>query len=414
MTAAFSVGLDDYPAMVDKLDRRALDDLLRQTAERLHGLLRDGDYVAHVDDGVFEIALNPVQRLDLELCIQLSARLQAAAAEPVAFRGQSILPSVSVGFCTPARKPGADGDALLTAARFAMIEARRNGPSAIRAYSEDMRRTAVDRTALHEEIQTAIETGQIVAYFQPQISTETGQVSGMEALARWIHPEHGVIHPADFLLVVEEEGLFDRLGEVMLFQALSALVAWDAHGFDVPCVGVNFSDAELRNPKLVDKIAWELDRFELVPSRLCIEILETVFSTVHDGIVTRNIAELSDLGCLVDLDDFGTGHASITHIQKFDVDRIKIDRSFIAGVDDDPDRQRLVSAILTMAEQLGVATIAEGVEKQGEHAMLAQLGCRHVQGYGLARPMPLADTFDWIGRFHASLAEMPRIGQRSA
>ena len=145
----------------------------------------------------------------------------------------------------------------------------------------------------------------------------------------------------------------------------------------------------------------DLDRFDLTPERLTVEVLETVIADMGDDIITRNIAGLATLGCAIDLDDFGTGHASIANIRRFAVGRIKIDRSFIMKVDTDPEQQRMVSAILTMAEQLGLETLGEGVETVGEHAMLAQLGCGHIQGYGLARPMPFEDTLDWkIGRAH--------------
>jgi EAL domain-containing protein (putative c-di-GMP-specific phosphodiesterase class I) len=236
--------------------------------------------------------------------------------------------------------------------------------------------------------------------------------TGFEALARWTHPERGLITPAEFLPILEQAGAMERLGEVILYNALSALKTWDAAGLDVPQVGVNFSPEELRNPRLVKKIEWELDRFDLPARRLNVEILETVVALSPDDTVVRNIAALSELGCPIDLDDFGTGHASISSIRRFDVQRLKIDRSFVMKVDRDPEQQRMVSAILTMAEQLGLATLAEGVETAGEHAMLAQLGCGHVQGYGIGRPIPLDQTIEWVTRHLARLEAPPPIGRQ--
>ena len=184
---------------------------------------------------------------------------------------------------------------------------------------------------------------------------------------------------------------------------------WDNAGVDVPQVGVNFAGPELNNPKLVDKVKWELDRFELEPQRLAVEILETVMAGAPDDTITRNIKALGDLGCRIDLDDFGTGHASIASIRRFAVSRIKIDRSFVIKADRDPEQQRIISAILTMAERLNVETLAEGVETVGEHALLAQLGCNHVQGFGLARPMPFEETADWIQAHNAKLGTTPTI-----
>ena len=210
---------------------------------------------------------------------------------------------------------------------------------------------------------------------------------------------------------MEETGQLERLGEIMIYRALTALRAWDAAGLDIPRVGVNFAAEELHNPKLIDKIKWELDRFDLPASRLSVEVLETVVATLPDDTVSRNINGLAKLGCGIDLDDFGTGHASISSIKRFAVGRLKIDRSFVMKVDRDPEQRRMLNAILTMAERLGLDTLAEGVETVGEHAMLAQLGCGHVQGFGIARPMPFDQTLAWIATYNAKLRNAPTIGR---
>jgi EAL domain-containing protein (putative c-di-GMP-specific phosphodiesterase class I) len=160
---------------------------------------------------------------------------------------------------------------------------------------------------------------------------------------------------------------------------------------------------------LIQKINWDLDRFDLSADRLAIEVLETVVARAPDDMITRNINALGALGCRIDLDDFGTGHASLASIRRFGVNRIKIDRSFVMKADKDPEQQRMISAILTMADRLGVETLAEGVETVGEHVILAQLGCDHVQGFGIARPMPVDQTMAWITDHTAKLRDMPRI-----
>ena len=197
-----------------------------------------------------------------------------------------------------------------------------------------------------------------------------------------------------------------------MYHSFTALKAWDASGVTVPQVGVNFSGSELNNPRLIEKISWELDRFNLTPSRLSVEVLETVIAGAADDQVTLNINGLVDLGCRVDLDDFGTGHASISSIRRFKIDRLKIDRSFIMKADRDPEQQRMISAILTMAERLNLETLAEGVETVGEHALLAQLGCGHVQGFGIGKPMPFNETLDWIHSHEAKLKDTPKITGR--
>jgi EAL domain-containing protein (putative c-di-GMP-specific phosphodiesterase class I) len=205
----------------------------------------------------------------------------------------------------------------------------------------------------------------------------------------------------------------EKLCEEMLEQSISALNTWDLKGFTVPKVGINFSGDELHNPMLAEKIGWELGRYEMPSSRIAIEVLESVIAGTPDGVVARNLRDLAKLGCHIDLDDFGTGHASISSLQRFSANRLKIDRSFVKNVDQDQNQQKLIAAIVTMAEQLGIETLAEGVETAGEHAMLAQLGCGHVQGYGIARPMPLNDTIPWMKAHAAKLSSLPSLDRKT-
>ena len=412
-TACLVVQFDDAPALLDRHGRAAQTEILTRCAERLCAALRGGDTVARLEGGGFAVALGPVRRLDLETVVQLCARLQSALSLPISLNGARIYVTGSIGFCLGERSPVAEGAALLDAAQVAADEALRNSPGAIRAFAPDMTRTRADRDALREELETALDEGQIRAHFQPQISTDTGAISGFEALARWHHPTRGLIRPLDFLPAIEDCGLGGRLCEVMVYNALLALSRWDKAGLKVPTVAVNFSKSELRNPGLASKLKWELDRFDLTPDRLTVEILETVVAETENDVVVANIAAISQLGCGVDLDDFGTGHASITSIRRFAVRRIKIDRSFVTRVDEDREQQKVVSAILSMAERLGMETLAEGVETPGEHAMLAQLGCGHVQGFCIARPMPVEETLDWISRHLSRQSGTPRIGNRA-
>ncbi len=412
-TACLSVEVDDFHTLVERVGTRSADTILRTVGKRLTGALREHDIVARTDTSSFTIALSPVVRADLEAIIQLSGRLQSAVNHPVQINSAKVYITCSVGFCLARKAVQQTGASLRLCAEAAKDEACRNGPSAIRAFSNEMLKHAEIQSSFLQDIETALENGQIQAWFQPQISTDTGQITGFEALARWQHPQKGIISPGEFLPAIEKGGLSERLSETMLSQSMTALNAWDKEGIVVPQIGVNFSSDELRNPRIVDKIRWELDRYNLAPERLAIEILETVAADTSEDIITRNIEGLSDLGCSIDLDDYGTGHASIASIRRFAVGRIKIDRSFITNVDTDQDQQCLVAAILTMAERLSLDTLAEGVETIGEHAMLAQLGCGHIQGFNLARPMPYGETIAWIERHNAKIDCTPKIGKRA-
>ena len=413
LTACLVVQFDDAALLVDRHGRAAQTEILARCAERICAVLRSGDTVARLEGGGFAVVLAPMRRLDLEVVVQIAARLQTAMSPPVSVNAARIYVSCSIGFCLGTRSPEPNGRALLDAAQIAADEAMRHGPGGIRAFAPDMARTRADRDAIREDLELALDEGQIRAHFQPQVSTDTGAITGFEALARWYHPTRGLISPGEFLPAIEDAGLSERLSEVMVFNALQALARWDKAGLAIPSVSVNFSQEDLRNPRLADKLKWELDRFDLSAERLTVEILETVVAQTDNDVIVSNIAALAKMGCGVDLDDFGTGHASITTIRRFAVRRIKIDRSFVTRVDDDRAQQKMVAAILSMAEQMGLLTLAEGVETQGEHAMLAQLGCGEVQGYGIARPMAVEDTLDWIVQHRARIATTPRIGHRA-
>jgi diguanylate cyclase (GGDEF)-like protein len=404
-TAAIVIEVDRFKLLEERFDRAAIERILTVTAQRLQGMMRETELTARLEGPTFAVALAPARRLDLEAVIQLVGRLQRTLEEPIAMEGTNIYVTASIGFSLSARLKDPTGEAVLQSATLAMIEAQRSGPSGIRSYSDAMRARIASRDILADEVAQALDRGEIMAFFQPQISTKTGNITGFEALARWHHPERGLIPPVEFLPALAQAGQMHRLGETMIRDALAAIRHWENQGFNIPRVGVNFSSEELSDPRLVDRIEWELDRHELTPDRLVIEVLETVVANRSEDVVIRNLAGLARLGCCLDLDDFGTGHASITSIRRFSIERIKIDRSFVTRIDDDLEQQKMVSAILTMAERLGLDTLAEGVETAAERAMLARLGCGHVQGFGIARPMPFKETDAWIHSYDIRRSE---------
>ena len=408
-SAIFSIELDDAKTLAKHFGQEEIDAILQATGKKIAAVFRDGDVVSLVNDRTFEVCLQPIKQLDLETCTQLAGRIQSTVEEPISEANTNIYLTSCVGFAQIRQLRSRSAESWHRAARTALAQAQRNGHGSIRVFTDKMPLAIQKSTFDKEDLSAALASGQIIPWFQPQISTDTGRITGFEALARWDHPTRGMIPPVEFLDAIERSGLLERLAEVMLFHSFTALKNWDAAGADVPGVGVNFAGPELHNPHLADKIAWELDRFELSPDRLSVEVLETVVSDAPDDIVTRNIKKLRELGCKIDLDDFGTGHASITSIRRFAVDRIKIDRSFIAKADRDPEQQRMISAILTMAEHLDIETLAEGVETVGEHALLAQLGCGHVQGYGIAKPMPYCDTAKWMAKHNLKLKSTEQI-----
>jgi len=395
--------LDDQTELAQRHGKRAAALITRRIAERLQGEIRHNDTLADLADGRFCLYFAHSARIDLETAIQTTLRLQTAIMRPVAVDGLRLLLTASIGFCVTARlATGPDAPGLLQAAELALQTAQRDAPRAIRSFDRTMVSSAAELPkpgGAADTIGAALTNGDILPWYQPQICADTGALTGVEALARWKHTDRGTLTPAAFLPAILADGLSSKLTDTILAQSLEQLVAWDSAGVDVPRVSVNLGTEDLTDPTLTDRISWALDRHGLPATRLGLEVLETVVACIDpDAVIGRNLLALRRLGCFLDLDDFGTGSASINGIRRFGVNRIKIDRSLVTCVDRDRDQHAMISAILTMAQQLGVDVLAEGVETPGEFSTLAQLGCGHVQGYAIARPMPGSALQSWLVR----------------
>ncbi|SDY51861.1 EAL domain-containing protein [Citreimonas salinaria] len=379
---------------------------------RLRGLLRRGDTAVRIGDSRFMVLAAPSSRSDLESLLQMSARLQSAVEEPASTDTTVRHLTANIGFCATARLPGTPtGERLFDAAQVALAEAARQGPSAIRAWSDTIAQSDRTRRSLTTEVRAALENGQIQPWFQPQICTSTGDISGVEALARWIHPQRGIVPPAQFLRCLEEAGLDERLTEIVLQHSLNALRSWDQADVHVPRASLNFARGELASQSLVERVEWELDRFGLTPMRLGIEVSEGALGIGRDVRIVDNLVALRRVGCYLELDDFGAGQAPLTALTALPFDRIKIDRSHVSRVDRDERQRRMLAGILGLAERLELDTLAEGVESVGEHALLAQLGCGHVQGFGIVRAMPADELAEWSRTHRARIAEAQRLGR---
>jgi len=411
-TAAFVVGLDDAETLARTHGEADYAQILRRTAERLHDALREYDTVASLGGGRFGVALAAVRRADLESVLQIAARLQSSVEVPISLDTRAVYLSAHVGFCLMSRAPGLRGAAMLGAAETAADEALRFGPGSIRAYSDEIRHGARERSDQADAVCAALEDGQIVAHFLPQLSSDTGAVSGFELVPCWLHPAQGFLDAADFMPAVHAAGMRARLTEVLLYHGFSAARGWAKLGLGTVTLTLPLSIDELRDPKLPERLKWELDRFEFTPADLRLQLPEAATADPAQEIIGHSLAALSGIGCTIELCGFGAGPASITAIRKCAVRRLRIEREFVARVDSDPDQQAIVAAILSLAEQLKLETLADGVANLGEHSMLAQLGCGYVQGPAIARAMAYDDTIDWIERHRGKLRATPRAPRR--
>ncbi|MFP7671725.1 EAL domain-containing protein [Marivita sp. S0852] len=407
-TACFQIRVTGLQDLAQSLGDSAAADAKKQLVARVTSILRENDHVFPNGETRLTVLIAPGYRLQLDQLLDITKRIRKAAEEPLSISGTTQHVFVAIGVASSLTfGRNATGENWVDSATQAMNDASSHGVSATRVWSEKLSRQHDTRHALRKDLVTAFDQGQIQAYFQPQLSVRTGLVSGMEALVRWEHPDDGVLEPASFLQALQDSGYMDRLGLIMLRQSLTALRQWDDDGWAVPTIGVNFSATELRNPSLIDQIAWELDKFGLAPARLAVEVLETVFSSETDDIIRRNLQALADLGCRIDLDDYGTGHASITTLRHFPIQRIKIDRLFLRNADTIPEQKQMLCAILKMAEQLGLETLAEGVETLGEHSVLQDLECQYAQGFLFCDPKCARDISDWLAHHHATHATQP-------
>lgn len=255
------------------------------------------------------------------------------------------------------------------------------------------------RAALHPAVE---------AHFQPQLCCHTGETTGFEALARLRDPVRGLLMPGQFLPMMDGAAL-RALSRAMLEHSLHALRHWDAAGHDVATVSLNLGGVDLSDPWLAEDVLWAIDRAELCPARLVVELLESLPPDLAPQTVARNLARLASAGCRIDLDDFGTGHSGFEAVHRSGAGRIKIDRSLIARCDRDAARQGVIADVISTADRLGVKVLAEGVETPGEHGLVAQLGCSHVQGFAVARPMPLRDTDAFLLRCAERARALPQL-----
>lgn len=412
-TARFGIGrgssrlvlllrLENMPVLTDHLERAGMSYLLEQITINLREALRPQDRVEVVAPGLFAITLHCRSRT---VAKTVAKRVQQHGQRGLAAKGQTIKP-VLTGLLMACPQPALICKAKLLG--YGRKQLENAGP-------EELGRVTVIETPLDRltsdmpvTVADAVKVGQIIAYFQPKVCCNSGRVTGFEALARWRHPTQGILSPASFMPGMTATD-HRALTATMLQHVLDALVFWDESGLHVETVSLNISNVELGDPRFSQTILQELKKRKIAPHRLVLELLESMWPFNSDPIPHKNLKHLLKAGCRLDLDDFGTGYASLDAIRTFGVHRIKIDRTYVTGCDVDANQQRMVSAILAMAERLGVGTVAEGVETRQEHAYLAQLGCDEVQGYAIARPMPLEQTPEFLTRHNDRIDSLPGI-----
>jgi diguanylate cyclase (GGDEF)-like protein/PAS domain S-box-containing protein len=376
--AVLFVDLDRFKLVNDSLGHVAGDELLVQVAVRLEACVRPGDTVARIGGDEFAILLDD---LDDQSGAQSAARrIHQAMGLPVELRGQEIFTSASIGI---AEAGGRDTpEELLRKADLAMYRAKRQGRARSEHFRDHLHSAVVGELRLETDLRRALEEDEFVVHYQPIVSLEEGEVRGFEALARWNSPHRGMVPPAQFIPFAEERGLIDRLGMELMRQACVGAAVLDeacAEGRGIH-VSVNMSARQFRQPDLVDRFAAIVQDTGCNPEHLVLELTETALLESPERTAAM-LEQIREMGVGIHLDDFGTGFSALGYLQRFPIDCLKIDQSFVAGLKDGVESQAIVRAIVGLARSLGKSVVAEGIEDARQLDHLKLLGCRLGQGF---------------------------------
>ncbi len=386
--AVLMVDLDRFKDINDTLGHMAGDALLVRVADALRERLRATDTLARLGGDEFALVLPgcPADRAE-EVAREVAAAISERANVRIAGRDRRATASVGVAPFGGGRDRAPDE--LLVEADLAMYRAKARGPGEVEAFDEEMRAALAARVQIEADLRDAIEQGQLEVHYQPFVSLADGTTIGCEALLRWHHPVRGNVPPSEFIPVAEEHGLIGRIGAWVLEEACMRAAAWRRDGYNA-FISVNISPHQLAREHVSELVEGVLERSGLPPQLLCLEVTET--SLLHDtSPLVPALHAVRDRGVRVAIDDFGGGTSSLGLLRLLPIDLIKIDRMFIAGLPDQPDDRAIVAAVISMADELGLSVVAEGVEEPSQHWELRELGCQYAQGFIYARPAPIGE-----------------------
>jgi diguanylate cyclase (GGDEF)-like protein/PAS domain S-box-containing protein len=384
--AVVAFDLDHFKHVNDAFGRAVGDEVLAVFARRLVNSVRPGDVVARLEGALFAVLMMGVEPRALESTV---GRLLAAVTQRYDVAGQQTAVKVTGGVagCSRLEEPAE----MVRRAEVALHYAKRVSRGGFQVLDEALDRAFLDRGWLAAHLLDAADRGELRLHFQPIVSAVSREMVGVEALVRWEHPERGLLGPNEFIPLAEESGSISSIGRWVLREACATLRHWTeaepaaAH----LSVSVNLSVAELQDRNLVKDVAEALKRSGLAPERLHLEVTESVLSTDPEA-AARALAQLRDVGVWLVIDDFGTGHSSLTALQRFPFRVLKIDRSFVGGIGIRPADETIVTATLALAHGLGLSVVAEGVETPEQAEFLTRGGCEELQGYLCGRPAPAA------------------------
>jgi diguanylate cyclase (GGDEF)-like protein len=391
--ALLFVDVDRFKVINDSLGHAAGDQVLVALARRLYGCLRPSDTLARFGGDEFIILLEDLA--DLADATTVAQRIMAALATPVAIEGHDFFLSVSIGIAYGHPLLASAND-LLREADFALYRAKTEGRSRYIVFNTTMNSNAVDQLDLESDLWRAIERRELRLVYQPEVDLETGEICGVEALLRWGHPERGLLPPATFISMAEENGSLIAIGLWVLEEACLQLRRWQIQYPDRPpiTVSVNISARQLEDAEFAEKVARILYETSVDPHDLKLEITESMLIN-ETGAMMDALLGLKEMGVRLAIDDFGTGYSSLSRLRGLPVDTVKIDQSFVSAIDSEGSSLLIIQAIVSLAHDLGLDVTAEGLETGDQLKFLRELGCDRGQGHYLARPLT-RDAFELL------------------
>jgi diguanylate cyclase (GGDEF)-like protein/PAS domain S-box-containing protein len=394
VVAVMILDLDRFKLINDSLGLASGDRVLHAVAERLVATLRRSDTVARLAGDDFLLLLPGVE--GAENAAKVAQKLLDAVLPPLQVDDQELHIRASVGI-TLFPHDGEDAETLIRNADTALYRAKEHARSSYQFYTTDMNATAFERLVLETQLRKALERGELVVHYQPQVRLDTGEVVGVEALVRWFHGELGLISPAEFIPLAEETGLILELGRWVLGTACEQVRRWQGQGFAELRLGVNLSGRQFQEADLVHGIAQALEKTGLDPRDLELELTESSIMRDPEQAVAK-LHALSRLGIRLSIDDFGTGYSSLAHLKRFPIKALKIDQSFIRDITTEPNDAAIAQAIIALAESLRLKVVAEGVETREQLDLLRRFRCDEMQGYLFSKPLPPDDLLELLKR----------------
>lgn len=382
--ALLFLDLDRFKRVNDSLGHAAGDRLLQIAAGRLAACVRESDTVARLGGDEFTIILEDIGAA--EDATRVALKILAALAEPIPVAGQELSITSSIGIALYPRDAG-DAHTLLRHADAAMYLAKERGRNNWQMFTDAINVAAAERMALESSLVRALEAGELVLEYQPEVELDAGRVVVVEALVRWSSPQRGIVAPSEFIPVAEESGIIVELGAWVLDTACRQLHEWRAAGLGPLQMAVNISERQLQDPRLPELVARALERHAIPPGCLELEIAESSVMTDARQSIER-LRQLKAMGLQLTVDDFGIAYSSLNHLKRLPVDKLKIDRSFIIDLPGDADAAAIAATIIAMGRSLDLAVVAEGVESEEQLAFLRARGCAQIQGHYFCPPLP--------------------------